>query len=817
MINDLRVIWRRWMSRPMAAGASMLSLALAIGVLAAAFSLADAILLRPFPYKDAARLVYVWGSTSERVRRGLTTEAVEALGSSPAFESLSLFLPAVPVTVGLDPRNSALAVATDGNFLRVLGVAPLLGRGLSEEVPPSDEQEVLVSFSAWQRHFGARRDIVGSAVIIDGSKHTVVGVMPEGFFFPDATVQMWVPHHRKERLGSPGQMMFLALARMTPGESLDGARAKVASLLRQTGPKRPSAPAIGLFPLTEVAVRDYRQALWWLTIASVSLLLLVVANVTTAQLGRMRGRQSELAIRAALGATPGRLMREFLEEQFVGAAVAAFLGLLVAQFCLALVRGSQFWSGSRVQDAGLTWLTGAAVSAAAVTLVPLATLMGRQAVRLAPVGASWRPRGLNGDFTRPAGLRGVILLELAVAPTLLLAASMSFSSFVDAVTTEWGFQPSGSAMVDVRLPLGMERRARQQSELTEQALRSIARLPNITAAGMGYRVPVHGGLFQRGLVIRVPDRVFDSDALIEENRISHGYFKALGTPILQGREFTQADDAGREQVAVVSRTCARLLFGTENAVGRVIYVQRPAINLSDVPEPLASELKGIPAGEVARRIVGVVADIRMSSVSGRFAPIVYIEYRQQDAGVWYGTLVPKFIVRSRPGATVPIGQVVGILRGMTTGAEVVQASDMQDLVDGAIGTRGALALLSVAGVLFMAIAGLLVGLGVYTLLSDALNRKEAEWGVRIALGASPRAVVLALVGEVLPVIGTGLALGIATSLASSLAMRAYMIRSISGGTWLLAELVLCAAICAAAARPLHRVLTLDAARLLRTT
>jgi hypothetical protein len=232
---------------------------------------------------------------------------------------------------------------------------------------------------------------------------------------------------------------------------------------------------------------------------------------------------------------------------------------------------------------------------------------------------------------------------------------------------------------------------------------------------------------------------------------------------------------------------------------------------------LATELKSNVVGEIPRRIVGVVDDIRTSAIGGQFAPVLYTEYRQQDRGFWYGTLYPMFIVRAPADAPVPVDRVIGILREMSAGVDVVRASNMREAIERSIGTRGGLALLSFAGVLFMVIGGLLVGLGVYTLLSDALNRREAEWGVRIALGACPRTVLFALIREVLPVLATGLVLGTAASVASSVLMKSYVMKELNAETLLLAVLVVCSAICAAAAGPLRRALALDPVRLLRTT
>ena len=817
MVNEARLILRRWMNRPVGVAATIVSLALAMGVVAAAWTLVDAILLRPFPYTDATRLAYVWGSTDERIHRGLTTEAIDALASSRAFESMSLFLPAVRLTVGLDPRNTALAVQTDGTFLRVLGVKPLLGRGLREEVPPLDEQEVLLSYGAWRSLFGGRSDIVGAQVIVDGAERTVVGVMPRGFFFPDPTVPLWMPHRRDQRAGSPGQMMFLAVVRLAPGRALASAKAEMAAVLSAAARKPKSGPAIGIFPLTNVAVRDYARAVWSLAGASISLLLLVVANVTTLQLTGMHRRRSELAVRSALGATPGRLLREVLIEQAMTTVAAGLLGLSVAELCLALVRRVQFLDGSRVQDAGIGMFTGGVLIVLALVVIPVATFPGRKAVRTAPAGSLLSGDSLGGGRAPASGLRSVVLFELAVAPPLLLAGSMFFSSFAQAVTTDWGFRPSGAALVEVRFPLDIARRLQRQVDLTEAVMGSIAKQPEVAAVGMGYAAPVQGGGFQRGVAIRIHGRVVGADALIEEHRISHGYFRALGAQVFEGREFTEADGAGRDPVAVVNRSCARLLFPNEDPIGREIRLVREAPDLTNVAEPLASELKAVEIAEIPRRIVGVVDDIRMTGVQQRVRPVVYTEYRQQDNGFWYGTLYPIFIIRSRTDGAVPLDRVVGILRAQLSGGEVVRAADLQSLVESSIGTRGALALLSSSGALFTAIAALLAGIGVYALLSETLNRREVEWGVRMALGAGPWTIAGHLAREVLPVLVAGLALGIVASIASSATIRTFVVAGgIERGTWLLAGLALGVTIGAAAASPLRRVLKLDPVRLLRS-
>ncbi len=817
MVKDAHLILRRWMSRPFGVAATIVSLALAMGVVAAAWTLVDTLLLRPFPYADATRLAYVWGSNDAGIRRGLTTEAIDTLASSQAFDGVSLFLPAVRVVVGLDPRNTALAIPTDGTFLRVLGVKPLLGRGLREEIPPLDEQEVLVSYSAWRSLFGARSDIVGAEVIIDGAKRTVVGVMPRGFFFPDPTAQLWVPHRRDQRAGTPGQMMFLALVRVDPERTLESAKAEIATLLSLPAERPQRAPAVGIFPLTDVAVRDYHRAVWSLTAAAVSLLLLIVANVTTIQMTRLHGRRSELAIRSALGATPARLLRELLIEQFMVTAAAGILGLPIAQVCMALAKHVQLLDGSRVQDAEIGLLTGGVLVVLALVTAPIATVAGGRSVRWAPASGFLTGDTHGGGHKPSVGLRSVVLFELSVAPPLLLAGSMFFSSFAQAVTTEWGFRPSNAAMFAVRFPPSMARRVQRQVELTEDAMRSIARLPQVAAVGMAYRAPVRQGDFQRGVVVRVHGKIVGSDVGIEEQRVSHGYFSALGADILQGREFEEADGFGREPVAIINRTLAGLLFPNENPVGRVIHLVREPMDLSDVPGPLALELKDSTVGEIPRRIVGVVDDVRMSGLQKRFWPVVYTEYRQQDKGLWYGCLEPRFIIRSRPAGAVPVEQVVGVLRAQVTGGEV-GTSCRHAHSDGKLdwGARRPRPPLFVRGSFHGHCRPASGHRGVRP-FSDVLNRKETDWGVRIALGAGPWAIVGELAREVLPVLGTGLALGVAASVASSFVIGASVVSGgVMGATWLLAGLVLGGTVGGAAAGPLWRALRLDPVRLLRS-
>lgn len=819
MVEGLRFALRGWIRTPFAMAAVVLSLALSLGVVATAYSLLDAILLRPFPFRDPTRLVYAWGTTSRQMRRGLTTEAIDVLSSTHALEGLSLLLPPTRVVVGDDPRSTTFAVAVDGSFLRLLGVEPLIGRGLGDGIPVPDEREVVISFNAWYTYFAARPDVVGAPLYVDGTKRIVVGVMPRGFFFPDPTVHLWIPHRTQERMGTPGQMMFIAVGRLASGRTVESARAEIATRAAASGTSSASQriPNIGIFPLTEVVVSDYRLAVWYLTGASVSLLLIVMANVCAMLLTRADGRRTELAIRVALGATTRRLYGLFLAEQFVVTCAASVLGLLVAQFCLALAKRVQLFAGSRIEDAAIGWPAVGVLVVTGLAVFPVASLFPGHRFRT-PAGTGRLATAGSDVAGSPRGvLRALVLVELTLTPPLLLAASLFFWSFVRLVQADWGYEPSHAMMIDLELPAAVERQLQPQIELTEQAMQLIGRIPDVAAVGMGYSVPIRGGMFQRGVRLGIDDRVVGAEANIEEHRISQGYFEALGTHIVRGREFSAKDTAAGDRLVVINEACAHVLFPNADPIGREIRFLHESIDLTDVLPFWAAELKKVKRSEAPWRVVGVVGDVRMAGLETGVAPRVYVNYRQQEQGFWYGSRRPAFVIRTRPGSALALGRVVKLLQEQMRGVRVREAVQMQDLLERSIGTRGSRALLSSAAALLTVIAVVLMALGVYALFSETISRREHECGVKMALGAGPWAVVRDLGWEVLPVLGTGLLLGVATSVATSWVFRTYVVsKPADVKTWLVGGLILVLTVCVASAGPLRRALRLDPVQLLRS-
>ncbi len=411
-------------------------------------------------------------------------------------------------------------------------------------------ERYLISFSAWQRYCGADPNIIGRPLVIGGITRVVVGVMPKEFFFPEPAVQLWVPIQPGRRALAPGQMSFLGVGRLASSRTLESARAEVAASVRS--PRSPGdsglRPTLGLFPLTQVVVADYRTAVWALVGASVSLLLIVIANVGTILLVRVDARRNELAIRAALGAGPARLCRQLMTEQLTLACAAGALGLVVAKLCVTLAQHVRLFEGSRISSVTFGWHTSAVLLAIAFIVFPAATVMPWRRTRAVNPSDALKTGGPNVSGGSRTALRALILFELTVTPPLLLAASLFFAHFLRAVQTDWGFLPLHASMIELQLPESLERRLAPQVDLIERAMGSVASLPNVEAVGMGYSVPIRIGAYRRGVRVVAEGRAVDPDVDIAEFRVSRGYFKALGTSIIRGREFTEGDVRSAEKV-----------------------------------------------------------------------------------------------------------------------------------------------------------------------------------------------------------------------------------------------------------------------------
>ena len=720
----------------------VLMLAVGIGVTTAVFSVVSGLLLRPLPFAQPERLVELHGTMA----RGPSWSQVRNLEAyrrdSTSFEGLASYDVSARYLRDAAGAERVMTVRTEGPFFDVLGVAALYGRAYQ----PADGQAVVViSETFWQRRLGGRPDVVGKTLMLDDQSFTIAGVMPAWFQFPysSGSILAGVAEHTRTDLWMPFERPRVTLSnatgRLKPGVTLataQGELSAIAKRLEAEDPQRNAGRGMSIVPLSiDVVPVSIRRVLYLLFGAVGVVLALACANVANLSLARMTFRQREVAVRAALGASPSRLVRQFLAESLLLALSGGLAGLLLAWWLLKRLVASAAPYLPRVHEVGLDWHVFA-------FMLGVCILAGT-AVGAAPaiIAARRDPRGplqdAGGHGTMgPAQRRlrnSLVVAEVALAFVLGVGAAVLLRELVRLRATDAGIVPQNVMTFHV----AQRRNAPDIPARLYDIADRVAALPGVQAAGFAQMLPLQNwGWTSNSSDFRVPGRPARSQEFAIELRfVTPGYFEALGIPIKRGRGFTRGDTARTPMVVVINETLAKRAFPGEDPIGLVT---------------------------TRGTIVGTIPDVRQVHLDRPAVPEVYTAIAQNWSQV--SELGMTLVVRGRERPEALTDLIRSTIRDVDPGQAVFGIKTMESVVAESLSAFTlSLSILSA----FAVLAIVLALSGTYGVISYLASARAREFAIRVALGAGRARVVRSVLGQGLALTGLGLAVGVIGALAAA--------------------------------------------------
>jgi predicted permease len=792
---------------------AILTLAVGIGGVTAMFSVIDAALIRSVPFPNASRLLVIWHGDSQDSSRiaeishytyRLWRVKARSFSDIAAMGSVNWSLD----LVGRGARRAVPHAAVSSSFFRTLGVQPAMGREFTEnDDRPGAQRVVIISHSFWQSVLGGEPNIVGQTLMLGGISRTVIGVMPATFEFPREAA-MWVPVVPEiaglrigqfDALEAPGFGILYVVARLGEHATAASAARELASIDREDAAAHGHTGVMP--PEITTAIRDFvsnntRSALVALAATSAGVLLIACLNICSLLLMRVSSARRAFAIRAALGASRFRIAREELAVAGCLSLVGSLLGAAIAAAAVRGVQalappGAALLERASVDERALA----AAIVACAVTILLCGVAPAFRAAYAMPGHLlAGRSTG-SGSTNRFRTVLTVVQVALAVVVLLLSALALRSAQKIRAI--DLGFDPANLVTVRASLPDVSLARQRQFSRDLTAALR---RLPDVQGAAGVSLIPLQLGLIGSDMSFlvegqrRFPGLDAQKNPIVVSEVVTPGYFAAMHTPILRGRDFTEDDDERRPRVVIVSDGLARALWPTQDPLGR-------RLQLDSVPA-------GTPEAQRWCTVVGVVADIRYRGVTDS-RPDLYEPYTQA------GDAVPQVMVRSASRLPMIVAAVRDAARRLQPQAQVGAAEPMETVIARAT-VSWTLNMWMFSGL--GATGLLLAAIGLYGVLSHFVAERTRELAVRVALGATPMRLRVAVLSRGVLLTFSGLVGGIAIAAAAAGAAEriVYGVRPLDRQLIVLVCLILVAAAILAAYVPARRATSIDPAVVLRS-
>ena len=743
--QDLRYAARTFRKSRTFTTAAAATLALAIGSNTAMFSVLNAVLLRPLPYRSPEQLAMLWTEDpSQNLREGRSAywNVEQWRSQSQSFADMAVFDAVSRTLTVAGEAEQIVGASISRNLLSLLGVQPVRGRSFSTEEAEQRQRVVLISHRFWQARFGGSKDAIGATVVLDRLPSQIIGILPPGFQIARLDADVWEPHttfeDRETRSSVRGGDTWFVVGRLRPNVTFDQAQAEMSAIAHRLNDQLPAADrnrGVSVVPLSlHMVGSQSRLALWMLEGAVFFVLLIATANVASLALARGVGRAREMAVRAALGASAGRIVRQLLTESVVLTVVSGAIGTLLAVAGIRFIRAYGPRNLARLNEVSLDLpVLGWALLISLLTgiLVGLAPAITTLRCNLRPSGEEGGRSVSDGAATR--GIRrALVVAEFALAIVLLVGAGLLVRSWWHVESIDPGFRPERVLAIELSSPTAFTVPA-QRTDLYDRVLEQIQAVLGVQSAG------VIGDLFignnrEQVLTTEGDDGTVSERLRFRRDEVSADFFKTLGTPLLRGRFFSIGDGPDAPRVAIINDAMARRSWPGRDPVGK-----RFKLGPRDSDRPWYT-------------VVGVVADMRRQGLEREPVPQMFEPLAQNPP-----RSVDLFIRTSTDDPLAMAGALRAAVRRVEKHAPIYGVAPLEEQLRTYLTQRRFQTSLLTG---FSVVALLMAAVGIYGLIHYSIATRTQEIGLRMAIGAQAGDIFRMIIGEGLTLSLTGLALGL---------------------------------------------------------